>query len=87
MIPKICTDIFQKIFDKAETRELKPGGSDIEVTEENKEEYIKKLVEYRLTAGVKAQLAGLAYGFNEVVNINHLKDIEEMFKKLRSRIY
>ena len=34
-----CTD--QEILGKISTHELKPGGSEIPVTEENKEEYIR----------------------------------------------
>ena len=34
-----CTD--QEILGKISTHELKPGGADIPVTEENKEEYMR----------------------------------------------
>ena len=34
-----CTD--QEILGKISTHELKPGGAEIPVTEENKEEYIR----------------------------------------------
>ena len=33
------------------------------------------MVEFRLTHGVKHQMDGLAYGFMEVVNIKHLKNV------------
>ena len=34
-----CTD--QEILGEISTHDLKPGGSEIQVTEENKEEYIR----------------------------------------------
>jgi len=52
--------------------ELIPGGADIDVTDENKHDYISKLVQWHLTDGIKPQINGLVYGFNEVVNVKHL---------------
>ena len=46
--------------------ELIPGGADIDVTDNNKEEYISKLVQWHLTDGIKPQINGLVYGFEEV---------------------
>ena len=52
---KICYDIYVKeIFGRHETRELIPNGANVEVTEANKIDYISKMVEFRLTDGVKA---------------------------------
>ena len=45
--------IFQEIFGRHETRELIPNGANVEVTEANKIDYISKMVEFRLTDGVK----------------------------------
>lgn len=47
-------------------KELKPGGADIAVTEENKMEYIELLVRWRLDRGVSEQRAMLLRGFHEV---------------------
>ena len=55
----------QERFGRHETRELIRNGSNIELTESNKSEYIQKMIEFRLTHGVKHQMDGLAYGFME----------------------
>lgn len=47
-------------------RELKTGGAMIAVTEENKQEYIERLVKWRLERGVKKQANAVLKGFYEV---------------------
>lgn len=49
-------------------RELKPGGRNVQVTEKNKEEYIERMVRWRLERGVAAQTESLVRGFYEVVD-------------------
>lgn len=51
---------------KVTKRDLKPGGSEIGVTEANKKEYIEKLVKWRLERGVKEQSFSVLRGFQEV---------------------
>ena len=49
------------------TVELKPGGADIPVTEENKKEYVNAIVEYRISKRVKEQFDAFMMGFNEFI--------------------
>lgn len=42
--------------------ELKPGGSSIQVTEENKREYVKLYVNYRFMRGIEQQFLWLQKG-------------------------
>lgn len=42
--------------------ELKPGGSSISVTEENKREYVKLYVNYRFMRGIEQQFLWLQKG-------------------------
>lgn len=42
--------------------ELKPGGSSIPVTEENKREYVKLYVNYRFMRGIEQQFQWLQKG-------------------------
>ena len=42
--------------------ELKPGGSSIAVTEENKREYVKLYVNYRFMRGIEQQFQWLQKG-------------------------
>ena len=50
-------------------RELIPGGTDIAVTEENKEEYVEHMVKWRVERGVSEQTGSIVRGFNEVTVI------------------
>jgi hypothetical protein len=54
-------------YGRMQTVELKPGGSTIPVTNENKHEYIKLLVEEKLTISTKEQTASVLAGFREMV--------------------
>ena len=46
------------------------------MTDDNKEDYISKLVQWHLTDGIKPQIGGLVYGFYEVVNVKHLSKFD-----------
>eukprot|EP00730_Choanoeca_flexa_P003128 TRINITY_DN11298_c0_g2_i2.p1 TRINITY_DN11298_c0_g2~~TRINITY_DN11298_c0_g2_i2.p1 ORF type:complete len:1142 (+),score=186.40 TRINITY_DN11298_c0_g2_i2:53-3478(+) len=54
-------------FGVIETVDLKPGGSEIPVTEENKHEYVQLIVKHRLNYGIEEQVREMKLGFNEVV--------------------
>ncbi|CAG8444226.1 3604_t:CDS:10 [Ambispora leptoticha] len=47
--------------------ELKPGGANIRVTEENKREYVKLVTEQKLTLAIKDQIANFLAGFHEII--------------------
>ncbi|XP_050718428.1 E3 ubiquitin-protein ligase SMURF2-like isoform X2 [Eriocheir sinensis] len=64
-------------FGVLQMRELKPGGSNIMVTEENKKEYVKLYVNYRFMQGIEQQFAALQKGFTEVVPQHLLKPFDE----------
>ncbi|XP_029361302.1 itchy E3 ubiquitin protein ligase b isoform X2 [Echeneis naucrates] len=61
------------ILGEITTNELKPGGGDIQVTEENKEEYIRLVAEWRLSRGVEEQTQAFFEGFNEVLPQQYLQ--------------
>lgn len=48
--------------------ELKEGGAQIPVTEENKAEYVKLVVSYRLDHSIKDQIKAFLEGFYECVD-------------------
>ncbi|GMF11562.1 unnamed protein product [Phytophthora lilii] len=50
-----------------ETVELKPGGDDIDVTDENKMEYLSLVLRYRMLDSVADQLTALLKGLYEVI--------------------
>ncbi|KAM8830943.1 E3 ubiquitin-protein ligase Itchy-like isoform 2-T2 [Synchiropus picturatus] len=61
------------ILGEITTHDLKPGGEDIQVTEENKEEYIRLVAEWRLSRGVEEQTQAFLDGFNEVLPQQYLQ--------------
>lgn len=68
------TDIIDETFTTTEERfgelhtiELKAGGADINVTEENKKDYVDHIVEYRISKRVKEQFEAFMLGFSELI--------------------
>eukprot|EP00898_Chlorokybus_atmophyticus_P007592 jgi/Chlat1/7834/Chrsp66S07338 len=57
--------------------ELKPGGADFEVTDENKQEYVDLLARWTLKESVEAQSQGLLAGFASVIPLNLLQHFDE----------
>ncbi|XP_058121467.1 E3 ubiquitin-protein ligase Su(dx) [Anopheles ziemanni] len=57
--------------------ELKEEGDKERVTEENKEEYISLMTEWRMTRGIEEQTKTFLEGFNEVVPLEWLKYFDE----------
>lgn len=58
-------------------RELKPGGANIPVTEENKDEYIKLVIEWRFVSRVQEQMNAFLEGFNALVPLSLIKIFDE----------
>ncbi|KAJ8672670.1 hypothetical protein QAD02_003930 [Eretmocerus hayati] len=57
--------------------ELKEGGDKIKVVEENKEEYMRLMTEWRMTRGIEEQTKAFLEGFNSVVPLEWLKYFDE----------
>nr|XP_033789162.1 NEDD4-like E3 ubiquitin-protein ligase WWP1 isoform X2 [Geotrypetes seraphini] len=66
-----------EILGKVTSHELKLEGSNILVTEENKEEYISLMAEWRFSRGVEEQTKAFLDGFNEVVPLQWLQYFDE----------
>ncbi|KAK4053046.1 E3 ubiquitin-protein ligase pub1 [Microbotryomycetes sp. JL201] len=54
-------------FGETITIDLKPGGRDIAVTNENKKEYVQLVVEWRIQRRVEDQFKAFLAGFNELI--------------------
>lgn len=74
MLENDITDVIDETFTTTEDRfgelvtvELKPGGGDIVVTEENKKDYVDHVVEYRIVKRVQEQHEAFMSGFSELV--------------------
>lgn len=54
-------------FGEIHEHELKPNGKDIEVTNENKHEYIQLLTQWRVVSRVKTQMDAFMHGLFEII--------------------
>lgn len=66
-----------EILGKITSHDLKDDGADLLVTEENKEEYIGLMAEWRFSRGVESQTKAFLDGFNEVVPLQWLQYFDE----------
>lgn len=55
------------LFDVVKSVELKPGGSSIEVTDENKEEYIQLIIDFKIRISIQAQIDAILAGIFEII--------------------
>ncbi|WVQ93741.1 hypothetical protein IAU59_000818 [Kwoniella sp. CBS 9459] len=74
MLENDITDVIEDTFSITEehfgevvTVDLKPGGRDVEVTEDNKKDYVDLVTEYRISTRVKEQFDAFMSGFNELI--------------------
>ncbi|KAK2942801.1 putative E3 ubiquitin-protein ligase UPL1 [Blattamonas nauphoetae] len=59
-----------ELFGRIQTVELKPGGSQIAVTDENKKEYCMRMTEARMTRNIREQIDAFLSGFYEVIPLS-----------------
>lgn len=70
-----CVD--EETFGHTNQRDLKPNGSSIEVTNENKDEYIRLVIQWRFVSRVQEQMQSFLDGFGSIVPLNLLKIFDE----------
>eukprot|EP01026_Neomeris_dumetosa_P019794 TRINITY_DN179_c0_g2_i1.p1 TRINITY_DN179_c0_g2~~TRINITY_DN179_c0_g2_i1.p1 ORF type:complete len:402 (-),score=49.50 TRINITY_DN179_c0_g2_i1:226-1260(-) len=61
--------IEQESFEEMVVKELKPGGADIPVTSENREEYVQAYVQFVLSDSVSQQFESFSNGFKKVCDL------------------
>lgn len=69
-IEGIVEETFTAVEDKfgeMVTVELKPGGEHVEVTDENKKEYVELMTEWRISKRVEEQFKAFISGFTELI--------------------
>ena len=54
-------------FGVTETRDLKPNGANIPVTEDNKKEYVKLVCQMKMTGAIRKQLNAFLEGFYDII--------------------
>ncbi|KAI8912022.1 hypothetical protein DFJ77DRAFT_86217 [Powellomyces hirtus] len=64
-------------FGKKQTIDLKPDGHNTIVTEQNKNEYVKLIVEQRLLTAIRAQIDAFLSGFHDVIPSDLVKIFNE----------
>ncbi|XP_039278616.1 E3 ubiquitin-protein ligase Su(dx) isoform X2 [Nilaparvata lugens] len=57
--------------------ELREGGDKVRVAEDNKDDYLRLMTEWRMTRGIEEQTKAFLDGFNEVVPLEWLKYFDE----------
>lgn len=64
-------------FGHVQIQELIPNGQDVQVTDDNKKEYVRLYVNYRFKRGIDIQFQALQKGFNELVPHHLLQQFDE----------
>ena len=57
------------------TRELKPGGAKIPVTDENKDEYIQLVIQWRFVSRVQQQMDNFLGNFVYIICLQYLSTL------------
>ncbi len=67
-------------FGQTIEQEIIPGGKNIDVTEENKHDYVQKMAYHKLYGSVKRQVDAFLEGFNDIIpkNLIQLFDNREL---------
>ncbi|KAI0217113.1 E3 ubiquitin-protein ligase Su(dx) [Lamellibrachia satsuma] len=66
-----------EVLGKIEQHDLKEGGSELPVTEKNKQEYVDLMTQWRFTRGIENQTKAFLDGMNEVVPLQWLQYFDE----------
>ncbi|GBN81695.1 E3 ubiquitin-protein ligase Su(dx) [Araneus ventricosus] len=66
-----------EILGQIQSHELKPGGGEIRVSEENKDEYLRLMTDWRFSRGQEEQTKSFLDGFNEVLPLEWLHYFDE----------
>ncbi|XP_060805532.1 E3 ubiquitin-protein ligase Nedd-4 isoform X2 [Amyelois transitella] len=74
---ELTFSVDEEQFGKTIQRELKPGGANIPVDDENKDEYIKLVIQWRFVSRVQEQMSAFLEGFGALVPLNLLKIFDE----------
>ncbi|XP_053318908.1 E3 ubiquitin-protein ligase NEDD4 isoform X2 [Spea bombifrons] len=67
----------EELFGQTRQHDLKPGGSDIVVTNKNKKEYIHLVIQWRFVNRVQKQMAAFKEGFFELIPQDLIKIFDE----------
>nr|XP_018901439.1 PREDICTED: E3 ubiquitin-protein ligase Nedd-4 isoform X2 [Bemisia tabaci] len=74
---ELTFSVDEELLGSTSLRELKSNGANIPVTDQNKDEYIKLVIEWRFVARVKEQMDAFLEGFNALIPLNLIKIFDE----------
>jgi len=74
---ELAFQVDEENFGQTVSIELRPGGKETRVTDENKDEYIQLVIEWRFINRVRRQMDQFLAGFNELVPLNLIKIFDE----------
>ncbi|XP_029900894.1 E3 ubiquitin-protein ligase NEDD4-like isoform X2 [Myripristis murdjan] len=69
--------IDEELFGQTHQHELKPGGTEIVVTDENKKEYIHLVIQWRFVNRIQKQMTAFKDGFFELIPRDLIKIFDE----------
>ncbi|XP_062860944.1 E3 ubiquitin-protein ligase NEDD4-like isoform X2 [Trichomycterus rosablanca] len=69
--------IDEELFGQTHQHELKPGGADIIITDDNKKEYIHLVMQWRFVNRVQKQMSAFKEGFYELIPLDLIKIFDE----------
>jgi len=72
---RFCVD--EESFGLMQQRELKPGGEDIPVTQDNKHEYIELVIQERFASRIQPQMTAFLEGFNDIIPLGYIKIFDD----------
>ena len=77
-----------EVLGKIIQHDLKPGGPQIAVTDENKTEYLELITQWFFSRGVEQQTASFMEGFNDVIPQQWLQYFDEKeLEVIRMKFY
>ncbi|CAF0944386.1 unnamed protein product [Adineta ricciae] len=69
--------VSEEVLGELHEHELKPGGQHIQVTQENKQEYIDLVINYRFVQRIATQMNALRQGFQDILQLEAIKIFDE----------
>ncbi|CAF2053648.1 unnamed protein product [Rotaria magnacalcarata] len=69
--------VSEEVLGDLREHELKPGGQHIQVTDENKQEYIEMVINYRFVQRIATQMNALKLGFQDILSLENIKMFDE----------
>ncbi|XP_053203267.1 E3 ubiquitin-protein ligase NEDD4-like isoform X2 [Panonychus citri] len=67
----------EDLFGQMQVHELKPDGSNVSVTVDNRAEYVDLVIQWRFVSRVGPQMNSFLKGFDEIVSLNLIKIFDE----------